>query len=401
MDVRGINDYTSQAVNYRTTEKTVEKETVPQQTVDSVQMSDGLAGEPAAPKKWTIMHYTAGDNNLTWYLVQDVNEMEVVGSTQNMNLVVQLDRGGSDCKRYYLEKDGNMSEIKSPVIKDLGSTNMSDPQVLAAFIKETKEKYPAQHYALILSDHGYAWKGAIEDQSHHGWMTMPDIREGVEKSGVHFDLIGFDACLMATSEVAEELSDVADFLVASQQTEGGSGWPYTPLLTKKTLSEVEKVMQSKLDISPEEFAKKIVDTAEGDQDNLPTMSAINLKDIKVLRNATNLLAGQILLTDTPKSVLKKFAANAQSFYGFKDQYHFAEQIVNSEEVKDAKLKKAAMEMMKAIKKVVVKEEHSKQYPNAHGLTAEIPSYGGVDSGYGDLKYAKYTLWDEAMNHINS
>lgn len=356
-----------------------------------------------APKKWTILHYSAADNNLTSYLVSDVNEMEAVGSTENMNIIVQLDKGGSDCKRYYLEQDNNMREITSPVLEEMGSINMSDPRRLAEFIKFGMQKYPAEHYALIISDHGYAWKGAVEDDSHGGWMTTPDIRKGIEMAerdtNKKIDVLGFDACLMATSEVAYEMKDNVNYLVASQQSEGAEGWPYTPLLTRKTLQSLERALKNKLNISPEDFAKKVVDTAEGDQGNLPTMSAIDLSKMKELGDATNLLAAQIMLTDTPNDVLKDIARKTQSFYGFKDQYHFAEQIANSEDISDEKLKKAARGMMKAIENAVVAEQHSSRYPNAHGLTAEIPTWGSVDSEYKDLRYAENTLWDEAMNKM--
>lgn len=368
------------------------------------QVSIGTKDEQqAVPKKWTIMHYSAADNNLTSYLVTDVNEMEKVGSTPNMNIVVQLDRGKDNCKKYYLEPDGDMKNINSPVIADLGSTNMSDPKVLGDFISSTMKKYPAEHYALIISDHGYGWKGAVEDESHHGWMTTPDIQKGIElgikEGGKKLDLVGFDACLMANTEVAYELKDNANFLVASQQTEGGNGWPYTPLLTPKTLNSIERSLTQKLNISPEEFAKRIVDTAEGDQGTLPTMSATDLSRMPAVAKASDNLAKAILKTDTPDSTLKSIAQKTLSFYGFKDQYHFAEQIVKNDTITDAKLKDAAQAVMNSISTAVIAEQHSSRYPDAHGLTAEIPSSGGVGAGYENLKFRQDTNWAEAMNKI--
>ena len=386
-----------------TPQKVTKKEAKQAEVKD--QVSIGTKEEQqAAPKKWTIMHYSAADNNLTSYLVTDVNEMEKVGSTKNMNIVVQLDKGKDNCKRYYLEADNDMREINSPMIKDLGSTNMSDPKVLGEFISSTMKKYPAEHFALIISDHGGGWPGAVEDDSHNGWMTTPDIQKGIElgekDGGSKLDVIGFDACLMANTEVAYELKDNANYLVASEQTEGGNGWPYTPLLTPKTLQSVERALRSKLNITPEEFAKKIVDSAEDDQGTLPTMSAMDLTKMRPLAQAADGLAEAILKTDTPNSTLKSIAQKTQSFYGFKDQYHFAEQIVKNETITDDKLKTAAKGMMAAIDKAVVAEQHSSRYPNAHGLTAEIPSYGGVKSGYEDLKFRRDTNWAEAMNKIH-
>lgn len=406
MDIRRI-DTGSAGYIPRLEGKRAEKpqgESAPAQ--DSVQLGNQQQQpEQTVPKKWTIMHYTAADNNLTSFMVADVNEMESVGSTANMNIIAQVDQGGSNCKRYFITKDNDMSRINSPVLKDLGSTNMADPQVMADFLKETMEKYPAEHYAFIISDHGYAWKGAVEDVSHHGWMTMPMIREGIEKglegTGKKLDVVGFDACLMATSEVAYELKDVANYLVASEQTEGGAGWPYTPLLTKKNLETFDRALRMKLDIPPDEFAKKIVDTAQAAQGDLPTMSAMDLNKMDGLAKATNSFSQAIIDTSTPNRVLQDIARKTQSFYGFKDQYHFAQQVVESKQVTDMNLKETAKELMNSIKDAVIREQHSSRYPNAHGLTAEIPTSGTVGKGYGDLKYAQDTLWDEAMNKMNS
>jgi len=402
MDIKRVSQAATAHTPKVAPKKAEKKDAAPAGIKDRV--SIGKKDEtPEAPKKWTIMHYSAADNNLTSYLVTDVNEMEKVGSTKNMNVVVQLDQGDDNCKRYYLQPDGNMHEITSPVIKDLGSANMSDPQVMGNFIAETMKKYPAEHYALIISDHGYAWKGAVEDESHNGWMTTPDIRKGIEmgekEGGNKLDLIGFDACLMATTEVAHELGNREGFLVASEQTEGANGWPYTPLLTPKLLKNLERALRTKLNISPKELATKIVDTAEGDQGTLPTMSATDLSKTKELAKASDDLAKAILITDTPNDTLKTIMKNTQSFYGFKDQYHFAEQINKHEEITDEKLKEAAAGMMTAIKSAVIAEQHSSRYPNAHGLTAEIPSWGGVGAGYENLKFRRDTKWAEAMNKI--
>jgi hypothetical protein len=382
----------------------LEGQTQPEDSLKAAEDLVCLGTEKAMPKKWTIMHYTAADNNLTEFMVHDVNEMEAVGSTKNMNLVVQLDKGGSDCKRYYLTKDKDYKNINSPVLQDMGSINMADPKVLTDFIVFAQKNYPAENYALILSDHGGGWPGAIEDDSHGGWMTTPDIRKGIDdaiaQTGKKIDVLGFDACLMASTEVAYELKDDAKFMVASEQTEGGDGWSYTPLLTQKSLKVLERSLRERLNIPPDEFAKKMVSLAQGIQVSLPTMSATDLSKMNAVADASNLFAGQIILTDTPKAVLKNIIWNTQSFSGFKDYYHFAEQVANSNEITDTKLKKSATGMMEALKSAVIAEEHSKIYPNAHGLTAEIPSHGSTRAQYKDLKFAKDTQWDEAMERLS-
>lgn len=388
--------------------ETPAREVKPQQTGEgtttqapSDQVTFGASEqEPLAKKKWTFMHYAAADNNLLPYIKSDVNEMEAAGSTPNMNLVVQLDEGPT-CKRYYLEKDNDPQKINSPVLQEMGKIDMAKVEVLADFIKFAVEKYPAEHYALVIGDHGAGWQGAISNDSHGTFMSTPNIRKAIEMSGKKLDVLGFDCCLMATSEVATEMKEAGvNYMVGSQQNEGGDGWPYTSLLTKRSLGELDRALRMKLDIPPRELAIKMVDNAATDQYSLPTLSATDLSKMKDLADATNLFAGQIMLTDTPNSVFKAIAKKTEYFNnGMRDQFHFAELVATSPDIKDEQLKKAAKMMTEAIGKAVIKEEHSTRHPNAHGLSAEIPTYGGARAGYTDLEYAKRTLWDEAMNKM--
>ena len=84
----------------------------------------GPRGNPST-HKWTILHYSAGDNNLRSYLVDDVDEMERVGSDDLTNLVVQLDVGNPEgARRYYLEQNSSPG-VGSPVLQEMGSVNIA------------------------------------------------------------------------------------------------------------------------------------------------------------------------------------------------------------------------------------------------------------------------------------
>lgn len=359
-------------------------------------------GEPAAAKKWTILQYSAADNNLLSAMVDDVKEMERVGSSTDMNLVVQLDQGGSKgAARYFLDQHTNNSGgIVSPALEKLGSINMADPKVLADFIKWGMEKYPAEHYALIISDHGGGWTGAISDDSHGGWASTPQLRESLDmalKDGKKLDVLGFDACLMANHETTHELQGKTDFLIASEQTEGADGWPYSKLLTSQFLKDLQKALKARINISPKEFAVKAVRDASTVQGTLPTMSSMEMAQVPGLSEATNELAGKILATKTSSSTLKSIVSKTQSFYGYKDEYDFCKRLVESPQVGDEELKAAARKVMDAIGLTVIAEEHSPSYPGAHGLTIEM---GSPNQQYQQLKLAQDTNWEEAMKKVN-
>ncbi|MBI5846341.1 MAG: peptidase C11 [Nitrospirae bacterium] len=105
---------------------------------------------------WTVMVYLAGDNNLDGAGVGDLLEMKKVGSKNGLNIIAQFDRIGKKgtTKRYAIKPAG---ELGADVVQDLGETNTGDPKVLTDFILWAAEKYPAEHYLVVIWNHGAGW----------------------------------------------------------------------------------------------------------------------------------------------------------------------------------------------------------------------------------------------------
>ena len=412
MDRVNVNQCLNQFTQPVPMREGVEKEA--QLPAESVQFTarqeegpDGPDQPPPGPqkKKWTVLLYSASDNNLVSFMSSDVNELEAVGSDANTNLVVQFDPRGGECKRYLLEKDSDPNVINSPMLSNMGQVDMADPRTLAEFIKWGEQNYPAEHYVLIISDHGNGWKGAISDDSAHGsWMDMPEIKAGLAaaqaETGIKLDVVGYDCCLMANTEVGYEMKDVANYLVASEQTEGADGWPYTRVFTGKVLQTLQRCLRDKIEIDPREFAIKVVKSSDGFPAT-KTMSATDLGQMPEFALVIDVLADKLMATQTPKETLKAIARSTQSFYGFKDIGDFCTRIINEPAISDQGLKTSAQLVLDILKtKVVIAEEHIPSY-KTHGLTMEIPSYGGTGSGYGDLDFAKETKWKQAMDGLNA
>ena len=114
--------------------------------------------------------------------------------------------------------------------KDMGSSSMVNPDTLTTFINYGKKNFPANRMCLILWDHGggsVSGFGYDEKVGHNQSMTLAGINRALKKADVKFDFIGFDACLMATVENGIMLSQYADYMIASEETEPGVGWYYT------------------------------------------------------------------------------------------------------------------------------------------------------------------------------
>lgn len=210
--------------------------------------SDSDSGTPALSTEasWTYMVYMAADNNLWSAGIADVNEMEVVGSTDDVNIVIQ-----AEFSRYYPKNApghtlrGRITadegiDITSPLV-DIGERDMADADTLKEFIEWASRTYPARHFALVIWDHGNGWKsdpdngpsskGAIEDDGAESpVMNLGLMAQAVAASGVHFDLINFDACYMGMYEVAYEFAGLCDVMAFSEEATPTDGDPYDLIL---------------------------------------------------------------------------------------------------------------------------------------------------------------------------
>lgn len=206
---------------------------------------------PLKPAKWTVLVYMAADNNFAQASEQDLEEMQKVGSTDDVNLLVFWDPGKGKAGYYYVQK-GSLR-----LLQPLGNVNSSSSVTLQRFITFAKTYYPAERYALILWGHGSGWRGrgiAFYDSSTYGgyqvFMSIPDLARALRSAGVRFDLIGFDSCIMGMVEVAYEIRSLGNVMVASE-TVGyyPGGWNY---------SFLEKLVENPFS-SPEDLARYIIE----------------------------------------------------------------------------------------------------------------------------------------------
>ncbi len=227
--------------------------------------SGDSAGHVAA---WDYLVYMDGDNSLESYVTHDLNELETVGSTSDLNVLVLADRidgqatddgDWTGAHEYRMVHDDDDQTVSSPVLVDLGEVNMADPQTLANFLDWAATNYPSEHTALILWDHGGGWDLVSdpvvtdpgESVDSGGAVPPPDIAEDDTSNGAtmsiangelasgltpfvdahgRLDLIGFDACNMASWEVGYALAPFSKTMVAAETTVGGEGLRYTPIL---------------------------------------------------------------------------------------------------------------------------------------------------------------------------
>ncbi len=233
----------------------------------------------------TIMIYMCGTDleSRNGMATNDLVEMTKANLSPNVNIIVYT--GGcrqwknsiissSKNQIYKVEKGG-----LSPLVKDDGSAAMTDPSTLSKFIRYCAQNYPASRNELIFWDHGggsISGYGYDEKNTRSGSMNLTGINKALYDGGVKFDFIGFDACLMATAENALMISDYADYLIASEETEPGVGWYYTNWLTS---------LSNNTSLPTVELGKLIVDDfvdvcRQTCGNQLTTLSVIDLAELE-------------------------------------------------------------------------------------------------------------------------
>jgi len=248
--------------------------------------------EKRGKKPYTIMVYMNGSDleSEEGAATYDLIEMLESGlRSENANLVILT--GGAkrwrndvvpanECALWEIE-DGLLYEISR-----IGLLNMGDPGTLSGFIEFSLNNFPADKYGLIMWDHG---GGSIvgygyDEKFLKSNLTLSDMDYAFEMAGLNnkkLEFLGFDACLMATAEMASVASRYAKYLVASEDVEPGDGWDYGFL----------SVLNRNPNITGAELGKVITDSFMDyygpNTDQILTLSVIDLSKVGALTAAVD------------------------------------------------------------------------------------------------------------------
>jgi len=185
-------------------------------------------------------------------------------------------------------------------------SDMSEASTLTNFLKWSIEQAPADHYVLVIGNHGggynpieeavnkaiktkssVATKGVMYDDNSFGrWgtlngeiymlttngLTVKNMREGIENSGVSLDVIHLNLCLTNMLEDIAELQSCAKYIVGSIHTTRSADYSHATL--------AEDILRYGLDDGVKQFGEWMLE-------NMPQASGTpeNIKDICVTKTA--------------------------------------------------------------------------------------------------------------------
>lgn len=360
-------------------------------------------GESSSPAKTTVLVYMEGTNLETDGVAASKNIGEMLAAKYSPDVNVVLATGAANKRssgwvtnwktvKYHVVHNASLEEKA-----DLGTVDMGKPEQLTNFIEWGQKNYPADRYILVFWDHGGGTLGGFGGYSTAkppaGFPTTSGlsvsqlrdvVKANVAKTGKKFEVIGFDACLMGTLEVANSFTGSANYLVASQDVEAGAGWDWTALLNFIVANPSTDGAKIGTAIAKSFYAKlERTDTEENKESTTATLSVIDLEKIKPLNEALAAYSvwQQKVLTDGGADAWYELAyarASTVDFYtsdldlsGSGDTVDIVDLLNSIQVIHDAPV---LDNLKKAVQNAVVYNQVGTDRTSASGLSMLFPTY---------------------------
>lgn len=211
------------------------------------------------PVDWAIYWYLCGSDLESKHASasKDMDEMLEVELPENIKVVIET--GGAAEWQNSKVKPENLTRfvydhngLKKVDTKELA--NMGAQETLADFLSYCYEYHPAENSMVVLWNHGGGVLGGVAYDEIYGLdsLSMKELQNAFVSSfpdvtAPVFDIIGFDACLMANIDTAHIVSPYASYMIGSQEWEPGNGWDYSGILT--AIAENPKITPEELGVS--------------------------------------------------------------------------------------------------------------------------------------------------------
>ena len=363
-----------------------------------------VSAEDEIPE-WGFYVYMAGDNTLYDELTDDLNEMKMVGSNEDLDIVALTDRNfDNDSKLYHVLKhnlvEKNLTEVNNTWQNEL---DMGNGDTLRDFLVWASEQFPAKRKILVIWNHGSGWEKVAEDGS--SFLTVPEINNSIKEyreitNESPFTLIGFDACLMGMFEIMYELKNHAEMVHGSEAYEPLEGWTYNNLLYKlnKNLNNEDLAYHVVNDYT-ESYRNGSVYTSYS-----VTSSVASTDKLDNLWNELDNFSTELnSVLPLFKDEIEIARDNTQRFDqnpNYRDLYDLSVKI--EEEIPVISVKESAKELRKSINESIMFEDHwikpgKLNVERANGMTIYFPTEG-VKPGYNELEIINNKWFDFITNY---
>ncbi|HRF59044.1 MAG TPA: clostripain-related cysteine peptidase [Fimbriimonadaceae bacterium] len=361
--------------------------------------------------KWTVLVYLNAANDLFAFSDLNVNQMEKVADNPQVRFVVQWKQyrqrwpnSSFDGTRRYLVKPDSSASIKSQIVQTLpNGTDMGRAQTLREFVDWGRTFYPADRYCLVIWNHGNGWRRSPDEEKTRAVSYDDETGNAIQIWELNqalgdnrFDIVAWDASLMQMFEVAYEIQDHTDYVVGSEESPPGEGYPYDAVFGRfrdnpnETTRNLTKAFVDGMINDPRYTSKKI------------TQSSLDTSKFGALATALDEYAGALIANKAAvTSQVQNARTNAQSFsptFG-----RFYRDMIDVTRVMDRvgglppAVSQAAANLRTAAQQAVVWEAHNANSPNSAGIAFDFSPgdrFSEFANDYSLMRISQATRWNE-------
>jgi len=351
------------------------------------------AATPAAKKAYTIMVYMNGSNLESDYGLATTDLGEMMGADIDPDAANVLILTGG-CKQWHSGITKTLSIYKAGQdslerIADLGSGSIVDTALMKSFINFCATAYPADKYGFVFWDHGGGTLyGYGSDELHSdASMSISGMKSAFSQTKLAdkgFEFIGFDCCLMATIEIADYIEPFAKYMIASEETEPGTGWDY------EFLSDIS----ASPSVTGDALGKKIVDlfiASNEDGSTQATLSVTELGKLSALKTSFESFsaAADADIAKGGFTTISKARKNARSFGNMgQDESFDLVDIGSLAQNLSAAYPTQASQVVNDLASCVIYAKATSVVKNASGLSTYIPYASKSDAARNTASYQK-------------
>ena len=196
----------------------------------------------ATPQERTIIMYLpysgSGINDLYPFFEQNILDVEQsikqAGGLGTNNLyVVIADHSPARVYLYRVRMEG--TECVHDTIKRYDYPRLMDAQWITRVINDVRSISNTPKYAMLVGCHGNGWLPPMDNvaRAKTRWFGGPgyaisiaDFAQGIQQAGIKLEYLVFDDCYLSCAEVAYDLRNATNTLIASTSEVMAAGMPY-------------------------------------------------------------------------------------------------------------------------------------------------------------------------------
>lgn len=353
---------------------------------------------------WVVYWYICGSDLETEYgsATTDIEEMLDVNLPPNVKIVLQTggsyewqnDVMGNNVIGRYLYDASGLHELEMVPDADMG-----DKSTLQNFLQFGKDNFPADHRVFVFWNHGGGTTGGVcVDERTDNSLTLNDIQNafagvyGTSQEAPPFELVGFDACLMGTYDVANMLNGISRYMTASEEFEPSNGWDYSGWV--RALAQNPSMDGATLGRSI--CDSYMIGCEEYGTEETATLSVVDLSRVPAVKSAYESFGVEALTQakNNPQKFFSDFGRDAQRAenyggntreQGYSNMVDLGDLAYRAQHI----MPRTATQLMNSIDNAVVYKVQGKYRRRGSGLSGYYPYDGDVDN------YSSYVAQDAA------